>query len=139
MRTGAFGALCCSTFQESRSQWRGCRSPAPAAAPLPWCDDPPAPMTERRSLWRHPDFLKLWSGQTVSRAGTQVSQLALPLVAIKVLNASAFLVGVLSAAETAPFLLGGLPAGGWVGRLRLRPVLIAADVGRGVLLAAGPV
>jgi hypothetical protein len=41
-------------------------------------------------LWRHPDFLRLWSAQTISQFGSQVSQLALPLAAILVLDASAF-------------------------------------------------
>src|SRR5947207_2815762 len=40
-------------------------------------------------LWRHPDFVKLWSAETVSQFGTQFTQLALPLVAIDVLHVSA--------------------------------------------------
>ena len=90
-------------------------------------------------LWRHGDFLKLWSGQTVSQFGTQVSQLALPLVAILVLDASTFEVAALGAVEFLPFLLFTLPAGVWVDRLRRRPILIAGDLGRAVLLATIPV
>jgi MFS family permease len=89
-------------------------------------------------LWRHGDFVKLWAGQSVSRLGTEVSRLALPLVAIDVLHASTFEVGALTAMETLPFLLVGLPAGAWVDRLRRRRVLIAADIGRCLALATIP-
>jgi MFS family permease len=92
-----------------------------------------------RSLWRHRDFRLLWGGQTVSRLGSQVSILAVPLVAIQLLHASTFEVGLLSTFETLPFLLVGLPAGAWVDRMARRPVLIAADVGRAALLATVPV
>jgi MFS family permease len=89
-------------------------------------------------LWRHRDFLKLWSAETVSQFGTQVSQLALPLVAILVLDASAFEVAALATIEFLPFILFTLPAGVWVDRLRRRPILIAGDFGRAALLATIP-
>lgn len=89
-------------------------------------------------LWRHPEFLKLWAGQTISLFGSQVGELALPLTAVLVLNASASEMGLLMAAERAPFLLLSLLAGVWVDRLRRRPVLIAADLGRAFLLASIP-
>ena len=92
----------------------------------------------RPTLWRHRDFLKLWAGQSVSRLGSQVSLLALPLIAITVLKATTFEVGLLSAVEFAPFLLVGLPAGVVVDRLAKRPVLIAADVGRLVAIGSVP-
>jgi len=92
-----------------------------------------------RSLWRHVDFMKLWTGETVSQLGTQVTQLALPLAAILVLKASAFQVGLLAALEFLPFILFGLPAGVWVDRLRRRPVLIAGDVLRVLTLGSIPV
>jgi MFS family permease len=90
------------------------------------------------SLWRHRDFRLLWAGQTVSELGTQVSFLAVPLVAIDVLHTSTFGVGLLTSLQTLPFLLVGLPAGAWVDRLRRRPVLIAADVGRAIALGSIP-
>jgi MFS family permease len=90
-------------------------------------------------LWRHPDFLKLWSAETISQFGTQVSQLALPLVAILVLDASAFEVAALGTVEFLPFILFTLPAGVWVDRLPRRPILIAGDLGRAALLASIPV
>ncbi len=89
-------------------------------------------------LWRHPDFLKLWAGQTVSRFGSQVSELALPLTAVLVLQATPMEMGLLGAAERAPFLLVGLLVGVWIDRMRRRPVLIVGDFARGVLLLTIP-
>ena len=89
-------------------------------------------------LWRHPDFLKLWSAETVSQFGTQVSLLALPLAAIIVLDATAFQVAALGTVEFLPFILFTLPAGVWVDRLPRRPILIAGDFGRAALLASIP-
>ena len=90
-------------------------------------------------LWRHPDFLKLWTAETISQFGTQVSGLALPFVAIVVLDASAFAVAALGTVEFLPFLLFTLPAGVWVDRLRRRAILIVADYGRAVLLLSVPI
>ena len=89
-------------------------------------------------LWRHSDFLKLWSAETVSQFGTQISELALPLAAIDVLHASAFEVAALTTVEFLPFLLVSLPAGVWVDRLPRRPILIAGDLARAGLLASIP-
>ena len=61
-------------------------------------------------LLRHRDFQKLWAGQTVSQLGSQVSQLALPLVAVLVLHVSAFYVALLGTVDLLPFLLFALPA-----------------------------
>jgi MFS family permease len=91
------------------------------------------------TLRRNRDFRRLWIGQTVSQLGTQVTMLALPLVAIRVLDAGPLEVGILAACETLPFLLVGLPAGVWVDRRRRRPILVLADVGRAALLAVVPV
>jgi len=90
-------------------------------------------------LWRHPDFVKLWSAQTVSQFGTQFTQLALPLAAIDVLHASAFEVAALTTVEFLPFLLVSLPAGVWVDRLRRRPILVAGDASRALLLGSVPI
>src|SRR3954466_15087053 len=90
-------------------------------------------------LWRQPDFLKLWSAETVSQFGTQFTQLALPLVAIDVLDVSAFQVAALTVVEFLPFVLVSLPAGVWVDRLRRRPILVIGDLSRAVLLASVPI
>ncbi|MBA3333105.1 MAG: MFS transporter [Actinobacteria bacterium] len=93
----------------------------------------------RGGLWRHPDFLRLWSAQTISQLGSQVTFLALPLAAILVLDASTFEVALVGVFQLLPFLLLALPAGVWIDRLPRRPVLIAADVGRAVVLLSLPV
>jgi len=90
-------------------------------------------------LWRHPEFVKLWAGQTISRFGSEISQLAIPLTAALVLNASPAQMGLLAAFEFAPFLLLSLLAGVWVDRLPRRPILIVADIGRAFLLGSIPV
>jgi MFS family permease len=91
------------------------------------------------SLWHHGDFLRLWAGQTVSEFGAQVSAVALPLTAVLLLHADAFQMGILGAMTTLPFVLVGLFAGVFVDRRRRRPLLVAADAGRAVLVALVPV
>lgn len=91
------------------------------------------------SLVRHSDFMKLWTGETISQLGSQVSLLALPLVAIKTLHATTLQVGFLSAVEFSPFILVGLVAGAIVDRLPRRPVLMIGDLGRAVALLSIPV
>ena len=96
-------------------------------------------MPRRFGLLHQYDFRQLFFADTVSQLGSQVTQIALPLVAILVLKASPFEVGVLAACDTAAFLLVGLPAGAWVDRMRRRNVLIVGDLGRAVLLVSVPV
>jgi predicted MFS family arabinose efflux permease len=89
-------------------------------------------------LWRHPDFLKLWAGETISIFGSLIGRTALPFTAILVLDAGPIEIAALSAAELAPALLLGPVIGVWVDRLRRRPLMIAADIGRFLLLATIP-
>ena len=93
----------------------------------------------RGGLWRHNDFLKLWSAETISQFGSQIDDLAFALVAILVLDASAFEVAVLGTVLFLPFILFTLPAGVWVDRLPRRPVLIVGDFGRAALYATVPI
>jgi MFS family permease len=93
---------------------------------------------KRPSLLRDRDFVRLWGAQSISQLGSQVSQLALPLVAVIALRASAFRVALLGTVEMLPFLLFALPAGVWVDRLPRRPILIAADAGRALALGSVP-
>jgi MFS family permease len=78
-------------------------------------------------LWRHPDFRKLWAGQTVALFGQQFGFLALPLTAVLVLNAGAAQMGALFAVQFAPGLIFGLAAGVVVDRLPRRRVMLAAN------------
>ncbi|MEU4445431.1 MFS transporter [Actinosynnema sp. NPDC050801] len=93
--------------------------------------------TATGTLWRHPDFLRLWGGQTLAVFGAQVARTVLPLVAVILLNASATQMGVLSALSQLPFLLF-LFAGVWVDRVRRRRAMIWTDLGRFALLASIP-
>lgn len=83
------------------------------------------------------DFRRLWAAHAVSMLGSQVTSVALPLAALA-LTQSLTLLGLLTAAGYAPYLLFGLIAGAWVDRVRRRPLLIAADLGRALLIASIP-
>jgi MFS family permease len=90
------------------------------------------------SLWRDPDFRKLWVGQTISELGSVVTRTAVPLVAVLVLGAGPLEMALLVVAASLPVLLIGLFAGAWVDRLRRRPILIWADAIRALLLFSIP-
>ena len=90
------------------------------------------------SLWRNQDFVRLWSAQTVSTFGSLITRPALPFLAILVLNATPAQVAILRAADHIPGFLIGLFAGVIIDRLRRRPVLIAADIGRALVLGSIP-
>ncbi|MFF2315544.1 MFS transporter [Arthrobacter sp. NPDC058097] len=90
-------------------------------------------------LWRDRNFATFWAGQALGQFGAQLGQLALPVLAVTLLSASEFEVGVLNAAGLAAFLAVGLPAGAWVDRWLKRRTMIAADVLRMAAMAAVPV
>ncbi|MGH2558081.1 MAG: MFS transporter [Thermomicrobiales bacterium] len=90
-------------------------------------------------LWRHVDFRRFWAAETVSQFGSQVTLLALPLMAAISLDASPFEMGLLTAMGTLPFLLVGLFVGVWVDRMRRRPIMVVTDIGRAAVLLAIPV
>ncbi|CRK55766.1 major facilitator superfamily MFS_1 [Alloactinosynnema sp. L-07] len=90
------------------------------------------------ALHTHPDFRRLWIGDTIAQFGTNIGHIVLPLLAIAVLNASPFQLGVLTAAETAAFLVIGLPAGAWVDRVRRKPLMVRMDLARAALLLTVP-
>jgi MFS family permease len=85
------------------------------------------------------DFRFLWIGQAASDVGTSVTSVALPLVALTALDATAFQVALLSAATWLPWLLIGLPAGAWVDRLPPRPLMIYCDVASLLLYLSVPI
>lgn len=100
--------------------------------------DSTAAETTARSLWRDRNFLTFWTGQSMSQLGAQLGQLAFPVLAVSVLQASEFEVGVLNAAGLAAFLIIGLPAGAWVDRWLKRRTMIIADLARMAAMAAVP-
>jgi len=89
-------------------------------------------------LWRHRDFRRLWAAETISVFGSQFTGLALPLVAVIVLDASPFAVSALVVIEFLPFILLAIPAGVWVDRMKRKPILVVGDLSRAVLLASIP-
>ena len=89
-------------------------------------------------IWRQPEFVKLWAGQTISLLGSQVTQLAIALTAALVLHATPAEMGLIGTLNVLPLVLFGLPAGLWVDRVRRRPLLISTDLGRAILLASVP-
>ena len=91
------------------------------------------------SLWRHADFLKLWTGQTISELGSVVTRTAVPLVALLVLGAGPTEMALLVVAGSLAILLVGFVAGAWVDRVRRRPLLIATDAIRSLLLLSIPI
>lgn len=93
----------------------------------------------RQSLFRHHDFRQLWMGDTVSVFGIQFVGFAMPLLAVQVLHADAFEMGVLAMLESLAFLLISLPAGAWVDRWRKKRVIVAGDLLRAALLLTIPV
>jgi MFS family permease len=98
-----------------------------------------APPPARASLIRNPDFQKLWTAETISVFGSQVSALAIPLTAALILKVEAFPFALLGTIEFLPFILFTLPAGAWVDRLRRRPIMITGDLGRAIALATIPI
>ncbi len=95
----------------------------------------------RRTAASPDAFSALWFGQTVSAVGTQVSMVALPLIAVLGLGAGPLQLGILAALETVPYLVLSLPAGVIVDRVDRRSTMIVCDVGRALVLvlAAGAV
>jgi MFS family permease len=85
------------------------------------------------------DFRRLWFADLASQLGSRIDVLAVPLLAVTALGASVFEVSLLRTAETLPYLALGLQVGAWCDRVCHRPVLIAADAGRALLIASIPV
>jgi MFS family permease len=105
------------------------------AAPVQPVPTTPAPGPDR-SLFANQGFRNVFLAAAVSTVGTQVGFLAIPLLAVAVLNATPAQVGLLGVLNTLAFLLVGLPAGAWLDRVRLRGVMVAADLARAALLGS---
>ena len=91
------------------------------------------------TLWRNQAFVRVWGAATISIFGSLVTRIALPLAAILILGSGAIEVAILRSMELIATLVFGLVAGAWVDRLRRRPVLIWADLGRAALLISIPI
>lgn len=90
-------------------------------------------------LWRDREFRTFWSAQTVSEFGDRITELALPLIAVTLLDATPSEVGLLTAAVWVPNLVS-LVVGTWVEQRRnKRGLMIAADLFRLVVLLSLPI
>ncbi|WP_354670133.1 MFS transporter [Streptomyces sp. S.PNR 29] len=98
---------------------------------------PERPRT-RWGVFAQRDFRLLWVGETVSGLGNSVTAVALPLIAVVVLDADSTAVGLITAAVWLPWLLVGLPVGAWVDRVRKRPLMIACDLVSAAALVSVP-
>lgn len=109
-------------------------SAQPGQEPSP----PTPPQSRRRSLWRNRDYMLLWSGQTVSSVGTQVSQLAFPLLVLA-LTRSPAQAGIAGALRALPYIIFSLPVGALIDRWDRKLVMILCDIGRALALASIPI
>jgi predicted MFS family arabinose efflux permease len=92
-----------------------------------------------RALWRHGDFLRLWTAQTVSDFGARITREGLPMMAVMTLGAAPSQLGVLAAIGQGPAILVGLASGDFVDHTARRPILIATDLARAAILVTLPV
>src|SRR5512146_2546836 len=98
-----------------------------------------APATKpQRPLWRNRDYMLLWSGQTVSSVGTQVSGIAFPLL-ILAITQSPLIAGIAGALRSVPYIIFSLPVGALIDRWNRKRVMILCDAGRAVALGSIPV
>src|SRR5437773_771652 len=95
-------------------------------------------MASSASLWHHREFMKLWTGQTISEFGSRITREGLSLAALLSLGASPTQLGLLAAISMAPVIVFSLIAGAWVDRLQRRPIMIASDLARALVLATIP-
>jgi MFS family permease len=94
---------------------------------------------QKETLWRNPNFLRLWTSETISQFGSQFTGLALPLTAIIILNADSIQLGILNFAGSVPWLIFGLLIGVWVDRHRKQRIMVTSNILRGSLLALIPI
>lgn len=92
---------------------------------------------QKKSLWRNRDYLLLWSGQIISLTGTNISQLAFPLLVLS-LTGSPAQAGIVGALRGLPFLLLSLPAGALVDRWNRKTLMICCDTVRAIALGSIP-
>ncbi|MEK2495352.1 MFS transporter [Kitasatospora purpeofusca] len=105
-------------------------------------DSEPAPTVATArpvGVWRQRNFRAMWSAHTVSQFGTQITFFVVPVLALTTLSASTGQLGLISALETLPFLLFGLPAGALLDRWDRRRVMVVADIGRAAAIALLPI
>lgn len=116
--------------------------PSPSTEPssVPEADESGAVVADDdASIWQDRAFVRVWAAASISYVGSFVTRSALPLAAIYGLSAGALELSAIRSVEFVGWLVMGLLAGAWVDRLRRRPVMIAADLGRAVVLGSIPI
>lgn len=91
-----------------------------------------------QEVLRQTAFARFWSAETVSGLGSHVTTIALQVLVVVTLHGTASDVGLLNGARWLPYLVLGLVVGALVDRRPRKPVLVATDLGRGLLLGAVP-
>ena len=112
--------------------------PGSASISEPEPEPAPARRARRGGLLHHHDFRQLFLAKATSSTGSQLTVLALPVLAVQVLGAQEFEMGLLGTFEFLAFLVVGLPAGAWIDRWRRKRVLVANDLIRAAALATLP-
>lgn len=92
---------------------------------------------KKQPLWRRSNYLTLWGSKLVSATGSQMTQIAFPLLVLA-LTQSATIAGLAGALRMLPYLLLSLPAGALVDRWDRRRVMIVCDAGRAIALGSIP-
>ena len=87
-------------------------------------------------LTQFPGYVRFWIASTVSDFGTYVTSIAISVIVVLTLDGGSADVGLINAARWLPYLLPGLFAGVWVDRHRRKPILVAGDLGRGLILVS---
>jgi MFS family permease len=98
-------------------------------------DDVGARPVETVPLWKNRDYLLLWIGQIVSVTGTQVTQIAFPLLVLA-LTGSPAVAGLVAASRTLPYVLFTLPAGALVDRWERKRTMISCGMGSAIALGS---
>jgi MFS family permease len=84
-------------------------------------------------------FARYWMADAISSFGSAVTAVAMPVLVIQLLGATPFEVGLVNAAQSAPYAILGLIAGVYTDRWRRKPVLVWASLGRAISLGAIPI
>lgn len=93
---------------------------------------------KQQDVFRLPGFAAFWGAGTVSNFGTYITTIAIQVLVVTTLRGTAFDVGLVNSSRWMPYLLFGLVIGALVERRRRKPLLIATDIGRGILLGLIP-
>jgi MFS family permease len=101
--------------------------------------EPSVGSPDEPTIWQNGAFVRLFTASSISYVGSFVTRTALPLAAIYGLAAGPMELAAIRSFEFVGWLLVGLVAGAWVDRLRRRPVMIWADLGRAVILGSIPI